>query len=43
VVVPAGRHTVVLTYRTPGLEAGAIVSALVLGGLIAAAFARRRR
>ena len=43
VVVPAGRHTVVLTYRTPGLWAGAIVSALVLGGLIAAAFARRRR
>lgn len=44
VPVPAGRHEVVFTYRTPGATAGAIVSVASLGGLIAlAGLARRRR
>jgi hypothetical protein len=43
VPVPPGPHVVLLRYRTPGLRAGAIVSALVLAGLLAAVFARRPR
>jgi len=47
VQVPAGKHHVVLTYRAPGLRAGAVVSALSLlltvGLLTASRISRRRR
>ena len=47
VQVPAGKHRVVLTYRAPGLRAGAVVSALSLlltvGLLTASRISRRRR
>lgn len=43
VAVPAGRHTVTLGYRTPGLVAGLWLGALTLGALGAAMGAARRR
>ena len=41
VPAPAGRHHVVLTYRTPGLAAGALLAALALA--LSAALALRRQ
>ncbi|RKH37726.1 YfhO family protein, partial [Corallococcus llansteffanensis] len=43
VAVPAGRHTVALRYRTPGLVAGLWVGVLTLGALGAAMAVSRRR
>lgn len=43
VTVPAGRHEVVLRYRTPGLRTGAAVSAVTLAGLLGWALVDRRR
>ncbi len=43
VPVPAGRHTVVMRYRTPGLVPGLCLGALTLGALGAAMAVSRRR
>jgi hypothetical protein len=47
VLVPAGRHTIVWSYATPGLRLGALASLLtlvgVLGGALALALRSRRR
>ncbi|WP_147445789.1 YfhO family protein [Corallococcus aberystwythensis] len=43
VPVPAGRHTVVMRYRTPGLVPGLWLGALTLGALGAAMAVSRRR
>ena len=41
--VPSGHHTIRFTYRTPGLAAGAVLSAVAAGGLAALAWAARQR
>jgi hypothetical protein len=43
VPVPAGRHTVEFTYRTPGLRAGLVVSLVALVGVIFLVVDRRPR
>jgi hypothetical protein len=43
VPMPAGRHTVVLTYAAPGLAAGVLSSALGMGAVLGLALAAKRR